>query len=45
MPDAFIPTIPDDFERLIALLYQETGFEVMKRLSNTKGYDIEILLS
>ena|SRR2546425_3656655 len=36
------PSNPDDFEKLIALLYQKSGFQVVMPPPNTRGYDIEL---
>lgn len=40
--NALTPHNPDDFEKLIALLFQQLGFEVIMPPMNTKGYDIEL---
>lgn len=36
------PSNPDDFEKLIALLCQQQGYEVVMPPPNNKGYDIEL---
>ncbi|MBV5311559.1 AAA family ATPase [Chromatium okenii] len=40
--DPLVPSNPDDFEKLIALLCQQSGYTVTMPPANTKGYDIEL---
>ncbi|MBB1074222.1 AAA family ATPase [Rhodoferax sp. 4810] len=41
--NALVPTNPDDFEKFIARLCQQAGYDVIMPPANTKGYDIEII--
>lgn len=40
--DPLAPNNPDDFEKFIGLLCQQSGYEVIMPPANTKGYDIEL---
>jgi chromosome partitioning protein len=42
MTDQLLPDSPQDFEKLVALLFQQLGFTVIMPPANTQGYDIEI---
>jgi chromosome partitioning protein len=35
-------TDPNDFEKFVALMFQQSGYEVIMPPSNTRGYDIEL---
>jgi chromosome partitioning protein len=41
-PSSLTPSNPDDFEKFIALLFQNAGLEVVMPPPNTRGYDIEV---
>ncbi len=42
MPDTLRFSNPDDFEKHIATLLKQQGYEVVMPPENTRGYDIEL---
>ncbi len=42
MKDPLTPTDPGDFEKLVAVLFKNSGYNVIMPPQNTKGYDIEL---